>query len=163
MKIDFNEILRKLEGKANAISINDEKLKELLKAVTKKVKENKDLMEIWDDIKLLTELIRDWKRGEYKNLSKNNVILIIIGLIYLVNPFDIIPDFLFGGFLDDLAVIAFVIKKVSEELEAYKKWRGIRMEEEKEETTEEAKPIEVIVDEEQDDNIIIISNMDDED
>lgn len=124
MKIDVEEILRKLEGKANAIYFDSDKLKKLLNATKEKVEGNKTLMEIWDDIKLFLDLIRDWIRGDYKDISKGSMIMIIISLLYLVNPLDIVPDFIPGGFIDDLAVIAYVIKKISEELKVYKEWRN---------------------------------------
>ncbi len=127
MKIDVEEILRKLEGKANAIYFDSDKLKKLLNATKEKVEGNKTLMEIWDDIKLFLDLIRDWIRGDYKDISKGSVIMIIISLLYLVNPLDIVPDFIPGGFIDDLAVIAYVIKKISEELNVYKEWRNSKV------------------------------------
>lgn len=149
MRIDFDNILKKLEGKANAIYINDEKLKDLLLKVKKKVEENKQLKEIWEDIKLLMDLIKDYSRGDYTDVSKNTIIIVTVGLLYLVNPFDIIPDFLVGGFLDDLAVIAFIIKKTSEELKKYKKWREMEPDEDKQDIL--------------DTNIIFIESEDEED
>ncbi|WP_313756074.1 YkvA family protein [Tissierella sp.] len=125
MKIDIEQILRNLEAKANTIYFDKDRLKNLLNAVKKKMENNKTLMEIWDDIKLFIDLIKDWMRGDYKEISQGSMIMIIISLLYLVNPLDIIPDFLVGGFIDDLAVIAYVIKKTSEELNIYKKWRSV--------------------------------------
>lgn len=125
MKINFEQIIRNLEYKANQIYNDNKGLRQLLEAATSKAKGNKELMEIWSDLKLLMELIKDWMRGDYTDLPKNTVIMIIIGLIYLVSPIDLIPDFLIGGFVDDALVIAYVIKKTSEELELYKKWKSM--------------------------------------
>ncbi|MEY8416781.1 Uncharacterized membrane protein YkvA, DUF1232 family [Tissierella praeacuta DSM 18095] len=125
MKIDVEKILRSLEAKANTIYFDKSRLKNLLNAVKEKIENNKTLMEIWDDIKLFIDLIKDWMKGDYKEISQGSMIMIIISLLYLVNPLDIIPDFLVGGFIDDLAVIAYVIKKTSEELNIYKEWRSI--------------------------------------
>jgi uncharacterized membrane protein YkvA (DUF1232 family) len=50
-------------------------------------------------------------------------------LIYLVNPIDIIPDFLIGGFVDDAAVIAYILKKITIEITAYKNWKSLKREE----------------------------------
>ncbi|MBU5312766.1 DUF1232 domain-containing protein [Tissierella carlieri] len=80
-------------------------------------------MEVWEDIKLFLDLLKDWMRGDYREISKGSIIMIIISLLYLVNPLDLIPDFLVAGFIDDLAVIAYVIKKISDELNVYKKWK----------------------------------------
>lgn len=129
MKIDVEKILRSLEAKANTISIDKDRLKNLLNETKKKVENNKTLMEIWDDIKLFLDLIRDWMKGDYKEISKGSIIMIIISLLYLVNPLDLIPDFIIGGFIDDFAVIAYVIKKISEELNIYKEWKSKKLEE----------------------------------
>lgn len=123
MKIDVEEILRRLEGKANTISFDRDRLKNLLNSTKKKVEGNKTLMEVWEDIKLFLDLLKDWMRGDYREISKGSIIMIIISLLYLVNPLDLIPDFLVAGFIDDLAVIAYVIKKISDELNVYKKWK----------------------------------------
>ncbi|MBU5426038.1 DUF1232 domain-containing protein [Tissierella pigra] len=125
MKIDFEEIIRKLESKANTIYFDTDKLKQLLITAKEKAEGNKQLMEIWEDLKLIIDLVKDWIKGDYKELSKTSVIMIIISLLYLVNPLDLVPDFLPGGFIDDLAVIAYVIKKISDELKTYKQWRSI--------------------------------------
>lgn len=128
MKIDFEEIFKKLDGMANAIYIDNDRLKRLLIAARKKAEGNKQLSELWQDLKILLELIKDWMKGEYKELGKSTVLLIIGSLIYLVNPIDLIPDFLIGGFVDDLAVLGYVIKKISDELNAYKTWKNINQE-----------------------------------
>lgn len=126
MKIDFEEIIRNLKHKANAVYKDNGKLKELLEVAISKAKDNKQLMDIWSDLKLFIELIKDWMSGDYVELPKETVIMIIISLIYLVMPIDLIPDFLIGGFIDDAMVIGYVVKKTSDELDLYKKWRAIQ-------------------------------------
>lgn len=57
---------------------------------------------------------------------KNKFIIIVVlaGIIYFVSPIDIVPDFLVGlGFLDDAAILSFVIKQISDELYKYKGWK----------------------------------------
>lgn len=126
MKINFEEVIQNLGYKANKIYNDTPRLKKLLETAKKKVEGNKHLNTILSDIKLLLELMKDWKEGEYKDLSKSTAIMIIISLIYLVSPIDIIPDFLMGGFVDDAAVIAYVIKNISEELNMYKEWKKLK-------------------------------------
>lgn len=128
MRIDVEEILRKLEKKANEIYVDGDRVKTLINAAKEKIEGNKTLREIWDDLKLLLDLIRDWMKGDYKEISKGSTIMIIISLLYLVTPIDLIPDFIPGGFVDDLAVFAYVIKKISEELKIYRKWKDDRAE-----------------------------------
>jgi uncharacterized membrane protein YkvA (DUF1232 family) len=44
---------------------------------------------------------------------------VVGALVYLINPFDLIPDVLPGGFIDDMAVIAFIVKWLGDELNNY--------------------------------------------
>lgn len=49
--------------------------------------------------------------------------MIISALIYLINPMDVVPDFLLGvGFLDDLSVFTYLIAKIKKELDKYEEW-----------------------------------------
>jgi len=73
------------------------------------------------NIKLLLRYIKDREVSIFKKL------LILIGLLYLVFPMDIVPDFLIGiGILDDAAVLLFVWNAIRNELAEYsKKFSGI--------------------------------------
>ncbi len=125
MKIDFDNIKRKFEEKANDIYGDNDKLKKLLESVMETVEGNKQIMEIWGDLKSMIGLLIDWVKGDYKDLSKGSAIMIIIAFLYLINPLDIIPDFLFAGYIDDIAVIGIVFKKLSEEIDRYRAWKAI--------------------------------------
>ncbi len=52
------------------------------------------------------------------------LVTIVAGLLYFVSPIDAIPDWLLGvGFLDDIAVLGWVLKTVADELARFKAWR----------------------------------------
>lgn len=123
MKINFEKIIKDLGEKASAISLDNSKLRDLLTKTLKMLEGNKELRSLIEDIKLLVQLVKDWMSGKYREIPKSSVIMVIISFLYLINPIDIIPDFLIGGFLDDAAVIAYIIKKISSELDVYKEWR----------------------------------------
>ncbi len=123
MNIDFEALIKSLTSRANAIFSDSDKIVDLLARTKTKLEENKELKSLFDDVRIIVELIKDYTNGAYKELSKNSIILVIISLIYLVNPFDLIPDMLFGGFIDDAAVIAYILKRISTELEIYKEWK----------------------------------------
>lgn len=128
MNIDFEKVIDNLRLKATAIYEDRDKIWELLNKTKEKLEQNEELKSLFDDVRLLIELIKDYNKGEYTGLSKNSIILVIISLIYLVSPLDIIPDFLVGGFLDDATVIAFILKKIEAEITAYKSWKSIEKE-----------------------------------
>jgi len=82
------------------------------------------LGQLKDDVKLLQALCVAWWRGEYRAISPKALVTVVAGLLYFVSPLDAIPDWLLGvGFLDDIAVLGWVLKTVSDELDAFRAWR----------------------------------------
>jgi uncharacterized membrane protein YkvA (DUF1232 family) len=74
--------------------------------------------------KVLYSLLKDYKNGSYREISKKSMLIIIGGLLYLVNPADIIPDFIpLIGFLDDATLIGLIFKQLNEELTKYKSFK----------------------------------------
>lgn len=123
MNIDFEKIIDDLKQKASSISIDTDRLKDLINKTIKKLEGNKELKSLIDDVKLLIQLVKDWMSGKYKEITPDTIIIILVGFIYLVSPIDLIPDFLIGGFLDDAAVFAYILKRLASELEVYKEWK----------------------------------------
>jgi uncharacterized membrane protein YkvA (DUF1232 family) len=53
---------------------------------------------------------------------------VVAALLYFVTPLDAIPDWLFGiGLVDDLAVLAWVLRTWQEELAAFQQWRAAQV------------------------------------
>lgn len=78
------------------------------------------------DLQTLLRMLRASGEGTYRQVSKKNLVLAGLGLLYLVSPLDVIPDFLPGGFADDAAVIGFVLRKIRGELVAFEAWEKRR-------------------------------------
>ena len=79
------------------------------------------------ELMLALGLIMDYSKGNYREVKKRDIILIAAGFLYLLNPADIIPDFiLFFGFFDDLSVLTYIVKKLDKELEKYDVWKNSR-------------------------------------
>ncbi|KNC12860.1 MULTISPECIES: YkvA family protein [Pseudomonas] len=77
-----------------------------------------------EDVQLLQALCLAYWRGEYRNISPKALLSIVAGLVYFVSPIDAIPDWLLGvGMLDDIAVLAWVMKTLSGELDTFRAWR----------------------------------------
>lgn len=75
-------------------------------------------------LKLLLAAVSDTVSGKYMLLSKKSVLLIVEGILYLVSPIDVIPDFIFGiGFVDDIYVINLIFKRINLDLEEYQTWK----------------------------------------
>ncbi len=126
MKREFknDDFKRYNDSKKNEKIYNDpSKISALLKKLTKVfhlIKNN----ELLSEGKILYSLLKDYKNGIYRDISKKSMLVIIGGLLYLANPADLIPDFLVGiGFLDDAALIGLIFKQLKEEIEKYKSFK----------------------------------------
>ncbi|HEV7865784.1 MAG TPA: DUF1232 domain-containing protein [Acidimicrobiia bacterium] len=80
------------------------------------------------DLQTLLRMLRAYGEGEYRDVSGKNLALAAAGLLYLVSPLDMIPDFLPGGFSDDAAVIGFIVRKLRTELVAFEAWERTQAE-----------------------------------
>lgn len=75
------------------------------------------------DLQLLVRLLKASVSGAYKGLSPRKLVAIVAGILYLISPLDVIPDFIPGiGYVDDAAVIAWVLKSIAEELKDFRMW-----------------------------------------
>lgn len=101
------------------------RLPAVLIAVARKRSANGGLLKgLQGDLALLQGLCVAWWRGEYRAVSTSTLIAVVAGLLYFLSPIDAIPDWIpVIGFLDDLAVLGCVMKKWSDELDAFRAWR----------------------------------------
>ncbi|MGA3286883.1 MAG: DUF1232 domain-containing protein [Bacteroidota bacterium] len=103
---------------------NPKKLSRLLTAVLVYAMENKGAVKTFlKDILLLWEMLNAWFKGEYKDIPKKTIVLIITALIYFISPIDLIPDWLPGGFIDDAALITWVLQSMSLDIHKFKIWK----------------------------------------
>ncbi len=125
--MNYYRTLRKLWPYAKQVFKNKDRLNRVIheyKATTSKV----DLFKkISRELMLALGLVMDYSKGNYRGVKKKDIILIVAGFLYLLNPADIIPDFvLFFGFFDDLSVLTYIVKKLDKELEKYDVWKNSR-------------------------------------
>jgi uncharacterized membrane protein YkvA (DUF1232 family) len=97
----------------------------LLSVARKREKLGSGFAELADQLKLLQALCLAWWRGEYRAIDSRALLAVVAALLYFVTPLDAIPDWLFGvGLVDDLAVLAWVLRTWKEELAAFQQWRA---------------------------------------
>ena len=71
----------------------------------------------------MLRLVRAYSRGEYKQVSNDDLTWIVAALNYLVDQFDLIPDKTpFLGFIDDAIVVGFVADKTRQTLDDFMIW-----------------------------------------
>jgi uncharacterized membrane protein YkvA (DUF1232 family) len=104
---------------------NPKKTEGLLKKAILKAKNNKGTLgDAWEKLQLFVDLVQAYTKGEYRNVAPSTILTIIGAILYFVSPLDVVPDFLVGlGIVDDAAVIGFTLKKLSVEINEFKKWK----------------------------------------
>ena len=76
------------------------------------------------DAKMLTALVKDWRTGKYRQALYGTIAAVVFALIYVFNPFDIVPDVLpIIGAVDDAAVIGACLMLVERDLNKYRAWK----------------------------------------
>ena len=79
--------------------------------------------ECWPYLQTMLRLVRAHHRGEYDQIPSNDLLWIVAALNYLIDPFDLIPDKTpFLGFVDDAAVIEFVVDRTRQTLDDFMIW-----------------------------------------
>ena len=73
-----------------------------------------------EDLKTMFEMLKAVAKGAYR-LRKETLILVAGAVLYFVIPIDVIPDFIpVAGFVDDAAVIAWVVKTCKGEIDLFR-------------------------------------------
>ena len=106
--------------KAKKLISNPQKIMTLLSSLSSSISKT-GLNEIKDYLILMRDYLRDVIRGNYKEYNHKKLILVVAAIIYVVTPFDLFPDLIPGGLIDDVSIALWVIKEVGDELDKYKK------------------------------------------
>jgi uncharacterized membrane protein YkvA (DUF1232 family) len=104
---------------------NPERLRDLVKeAATKASSMPREVFkETWAYFQAMLRLIRSYYRGDYREVSVPTLLLIIAAIIYIVNPLDLIPDWVPGfGFLDDAFILTFAVRRTRQSLDDFMAW-----------------------------------------
>lgn len=97
---------------------------QLATRAARKADKNKEaLHKVWRDLATLIRLISAWAKREYTIVPWSSILAATAALIYFVNPFDLIPDFLqVFGFIDDAAVLGLVMGAIRDDLRSFTAW-----------------------------------------
>jgi len=123
-KQDAKRELKKSKKIAEEYASDKNKTAHLLDEAIKKSRRNKGLLaKCWDDLMTLIRLVRAYIKGEYRDVPWETIVWAIAAILYFVNPFDLIPDFIPGiGYLDDAVVIALAVASVRNDVDNFREW-----------------------------------------
>ncbi len=78
-----------------------------------------------EDGKLLMSIVKDYWAGAYRQVPYGVIASSVFTLIYVLNPFDMVPDVLpLIGQLDDVAVLGACLLMIEHDLQTYKDWKS---------------------------------------
>lgn len=106
---------------------NPKKLKLLLVQVGTYLSKD-GLSNVKGNLLLMYHYLQDIVAGRYKEYSASKLLLVVAVLIYVISPFDLMPDMLPAGLIDDSSLILWALKEVSDELGNYKTHKELKSE-----------------------------------
>lgn len=82
----------------------------------------------WPYLMAMVRVIRDYQRGDYRDIAAPKLLIIVAAIIYFVSPFDVIPDWIpVLGHIDDAFVVALALKSVRGDLDTFMAWETSRI------------------------------------
>lgn len=124
MRKEVRRVFKAAAAAGRAYATDRKKSEHLLdEAERKRLKEKGITGEIGEGLRELMRLLRAWAKGRYKVMPWKTLVLALGAVIYFVDPFDFVPDFIpMLGFADDATVIAFVLKSIAKDIAKFRDW-----------------------------------------
>jgi len=118
------KLLEENKEKAKAFIDDDERTENLLRDFEEKLKLIPKIGNRVADIAVMISMVRAYVKKQYTEVPVGTILLAVAALIYVVNPWDLIPDYILGvGFIDDAAALAAVLQAIHMDLQKYKQWQ----------------------------------------
>lgn len=120
-------MLKKYKKKAQKYLDDPQLTQSLIQKSQILYKKNKSkIKDVKDDFQVLLRLLKAWAQKKYNNVRPSTIIWIVAGLLYFINPLDLIPDFILNfGFVDDVTMIGLVISALKKEIQDFKSWEKL--------------------------------------
>lgn len=78
-----------------------------------------------EQVKTLFSLLQDYVKGEYREIPWWSLGSIVTALLYILLPFDAMPDFIpIAGFLDDAVVLKLCLDMITKDLVTYTQFKA---------------------------------------
>lgn len=82
------------------------------------------LYRLLEDFRLLVSLIKDYWSGQYRKIPYYSLAIIVFMILYIISPFDLIPDYILGiGQIDDALILFLCLYLLEKDLLKYREWK----------------------------------------
>lgn len=109
-----------LSGKPGRILVVVSKLAAKLRHVNWK---NQNAAQLKRNAAVFGRMAKAYASGAYREVPWKTVLIILAAILYFINPFDLIPDFIPGlGLTDDFGVLVWVYNSVAMEVDKFLLW-----------------------------------------
>ena len=117
------------QGAKDISEVDLDTVVERAEAIEERFQGSGPLQRLLEDGRLLLELVRDAQEGRYRAMPVWTLSAAGFALLYVLNPFDLVPDALpLLGLLDDAAVVSACLSLVEQDLRDYQAWKQSRVE-----------------------------------
>lgn len=124
-KVNHETAQKALEAQAKKVTDADvEKVLQKKEEIEAKFAAHGPLGRFIADVQILFSLVQDYIQGKYRVVPWWSIAAVVAALLYVVNPFDLVPDAIpLVGALDDALVVAVCLSAVQQDLHKYVEWK----------------------------------------
>lgn len=122
-KITFQDAKKFAKNNPEFQDITEKKVLDNSDSILRKVETSLQLAIFIGSLKTMLRMIKAYWKKTYTKVPKKTIASLCFALFYVFCPVDLIPDNLpVAGYIDDVAVVQFVLKSANQEIDDYKKW-----------------------------------------
>jgi uncharacterized membrane protein YkvA (DUF1232 family) len=112
------------EGAEDITAQDIEKVIDRSEDIEKQFEARGPLKRFIEDYRVLKALVKDYRGGSYRQALYGTIAAAVFALLYVFNPFDLVPDVLpFIGAVDDASVMMACLMLIERDLHKYRKWK----------------------------------------
>ncbi|WP_424495072.1 YkvA family protein [Salinimicrobium sp. GXAS 041] len=94
------------------------------KEINKKISKAPSLKKFAELGKLMFGMLQDFRKGDYTKVPWFSIASVGMALLYILNPMDVLPDFIPGlGYVDDFLILTMILRFVETDLHDYLDWK----------------------------------------